>query len=122
VLLEAPLTEWDEPTVRYEGVTLTEISGLDESVGGLTSYEAKQFASYEYTYLITTNVEDTKRELCIDYVACAGCDPSTDLQIDFAARGNYLSVDGMTVKQGAARDDSSYTVVFTVQDITWDIS
>lgn len=117
VAVEAPLSEYAEPTVKVDGVKKSDISDT-----GLTAYEEKQLSGYEYVYKFDMDILDDVHELCVYITAASGQDPSTDLQFDFLTSGNYLSVDGITVKHGAAADDASNTVVFTVQDVTVDMS
>jgi len=117
VLIEAPLDKWNEPTVTYDGTVLEDIKD-----SGLTPEESDAFSSYEYVYKITGDIKDKVHKLCVYMEACSGCDPTADVEVDFASAGNYLSVDGVTVKQGAAKDDSANTAVFTIQDVTIDVS
>lgn len=117
VLIEAPLNKWDEPTVKFDGAMLSEVSS-----GGLTSYEQDQFSSYEYYYKLTGGIEDHVHELCLYMDACSGCDPTVDVEVDLASAGNFLSVDGITILQGGAKDDSANSVVYSVQDNTVDVS
>jgi len=110
VMIEAPVTNWNEPTVKWEGSTLTEISD-----SGLTKEEGNQFSDKEYVYKVTDVIGDKIHELCM-YLPATSTDPTVDIEVDFATSGNYLSIDGVTTKHGAAKDDSSNTVGFTVQD------
>lgn len=116
ILVEAPVATWEEPIVKVDGVRLY------DQKGSLTPEEEKQFSSYEYIYKLEKPIDYAGVDIDFHMDALAGVDPSTDPQIDFAAAGNYLSVDGVTVKRGAAKDDSSSSVVYTVQDITIDIT
>lgn len=118
ILIEAPVAEYKEPVLKYEGQTLTDISD-----DGLTDYEDKQFSSYEYIYKVSKKDIGSQPKTVSFYMeAVSGANPSTDVQIDFASAGNYLSTDGVSIKQGAAADDASNTVVFAVQDVTVDVS
>jgi len=117
IAVEAPVDKWNEPSVKWDGKTLEDISD-----SGLTSYEDKKLSSYEYVYKITDSIEDDIFDLDFYMEACAGCDPTADVEIDFFAAGNYLSTSGVEVKTGAAKDDSSNTVVYTTQDVTIDVS
>lgn len=119
ILLEggaSAATVWNEPsTVKLNGKTLQEYT--------LTGDESKQFDAYEYVYRVTDeDITDEQNILELVWAPNTGQNPSADVEIDFASIGSFLSVDGSTVKYGAARDDTSATVVFTVQDITYDIS
>jgi len=115
--VEAPVTEWDEPTVKYNGALLSDVSGA------LNPDEEKDLAGYEYVYKIEGSIDDTSRDLDLDIHACAGCNPSTDVEVDCYVAGNYLATDSsQTIKSGTAKDDSSKTDVFTKQEITIDIA
>ena len=116
ILVEAPVATWNEPTVKVEGIKLTDVKG------SLTTHEEKQFSSYEYIYKFDQAITDDG--ISVDFVmkALAGVNPSTDPEVDFISAANYLSVDGINVYTGAADDTTTATVVFAVQDITIDIS
>lgn len=117
ILVEAPVAIWNEPTVSVDG------EKLQDAKGTLKPDEEKQFSSYEYIYKYEGPITDDGVDIDYHIKALAGVDSSTDLQIDLASAGNYLSNDdGVSILRGAAQDDSSATVVFTVQDITLDIS
>lgn len=116
------LTTWEVPSFILNGVPLEKST--------LVGDEAVQFTAYEYAYRLSDvdnagayrDVVDTQQVLEVVDKPKAAQNPSADLEIDFAAIGGFLSVDGATVKYSAAQDDSSATVVFTVQDVTVDIS
>lgn len=116
VAVEAPVSEYQEPQVKYDGVTLLNIKG------SLTADEVTQFADYEYVYKITDKIQSTDTHELGFKISATSADPSTDLQIDFASAGNYKATSSQTVKNGAAKDDSSHSVVYTVQDVTIDVS
>lgn len=118
IAVEAPVTTWETPSIKVDGKTLTNVKG------SLTAQEEKQFSSYEYIYKIDNAILDGNDgiDVRVYLQALAGVDPSTDPEVDFATAGNYLSVDGTTVKLGSAKDDSSSTVVYTIQDVTLNIS
>lgn len=137
VLIELGTTapdDWDDPVVKLDGVILAEATS-----GALTVEEQKAFANYEHIYaIVPENVKspvsplsavlnDVKRtnehKLSVDLRARSGINPATDIEIDFAARGNFISVEnGNQVKSGAARDDTSNTATYAVQDSIFDIS
>jgi hypothetical protein len=114
--VEAPVTEYNEPTVKFEGVKLSDIKD-----SGLTSDEVKALANYEYVYKITSKIEDDPHDIGF-YIKATDANPSTDLQIDFFPAGNFKATSAQVVKTGAAQDDSSKTVVYTTQDVTIDVS
>jgi hypothetical protein len=112
ILIEAgtdTATVWQKPTLTLNGVQI-------ESVA-LAGDEARQFQSYDWAFFVPNNdISDAQNTLRINMKPQTSQNPSTDLQWDFAAVGQFLSVDGSSIKQGAARDDTSATVVFAVQD------
>lgn len=116
ILAEAPVATWQEPVLKVNGVKLSDVKG------SLTTEEEKQFSSYEYIYKYDGSITDDGIVVYYNLKPNDGVDPSVDPELDFAAAGNYLSVDGVTIKTGAAKDTSTYDVVFTVQDVTFDIS
>lgn len=109
---------YETPDVRFEGSPLADIKT------SLTPEEQAQFSAYDWVFKIpaTNNIRDTAKYVDFYIKAKAGQNPSTDVEVDFATAGNYLSADGVSIKHGAAKDDSSYTVTYTVQDVTIDIS
>lgn len=109
-------TVWAEPsTVEINGRPLTKVT--------LEGAESKQFSGYEYVYKVTdVDVTDADNALRFVWKPNSGQNPTADIEIDFASIGGYLSVDGSTVGYAAAKDDTSATVVYTVQDTTWDLS
>lgn len=118
ILLEAPVATWDTPTLKVDDVAMSDVKG------SLTAQEERQFSNYEYIYKIDQPILDGNDGIKVEIYleALNGVNPSTDPEIDFASAGRYLSVDGVTTKVGAAKDDSSSTVVFTVMDTFIDIS
>ena len=118
ILVENPAATWKEPTIKVDGQTLSDVKGT------LTSDEEKQFSGYEYIYKIDKPILDGGDGIVVDVYmeALAGVNPSVDPEIDFASAGRYLSVNGVDTKVGAADDTASSNVVYTVQDVTLDIS
>lgn len=118
VLLTAPVDEWSIPGVEVDGAKVTDVSGA------LTAEENRAFSSYDYIYKIDKPILDGQDGIDVEVYmeALSGVNPSTDIQLDFASAGRYLSVDGVSYDIGAAKDDSSTTKVYTVQDVTFDIS
>ncbi len=122
VLVEAPTNTWDEPVVYLNGQKLSEATTL------LNDDERRAYADYEYVYLIpaSVNIKDGAEGIELRFkmdllsgVSSASADP----EIDFAVRTQYLStLDGITVKQGAVKDDSSTTQIIDIYDITVDVT
>lgn len=113
VAVEAPLTEYNAPTVAWDGKALSDIK-----LTGLNGEEARALSRYEYIYKIDGQIEDVVHSLNFQIYALNGQNPSTDIEVDFYSAGAYLSVDGNTVKVGTHRDDSANTATYTVQDTT----
>ena len=121
VLIDAPTNTWKEPSVYVNGAKLSEASDL------MTNYERRAYSDYEYAFLIPESVVvkdggegmDVRVVMdLLDGVSSAGADP----QIDFAPRASYLSTDGVNVKVGAVKDDSSTTQIYSIYDITVDVT
>ncbi len=129
ILIEAPTATYKKPVCSLDNGAAGDRDGdgnLIDRRDSLTAEERVQFSSYEYAYVIgtETKVSNNQHILTCTFDALDGVNPvaADNIEIDFAARGNYLSVDGSTVKTGAADDTSSYAVVFTVQHTAIDIS
>lgn len=116
IAIEAPVTEYDEPTVKYNGKTLKDIKG-----SGLNSYESKALSGYEYVYKVE-GADVTHSVNSVDFYMEANSDASTDVQLDFYAAGKVDSINGVDILTSAAQDNSGATVVYTVQDVTIDVS
>jgi len=121
LLIDAAASKWDTPIVSYGGIEYENVKGE------MTTYEQRQFADYEYVYKFSHAVKNAPvLSISIYIKPLAGVNPgaSDDLQFDFASIGRYLSIrsGGTVVETGAAKDDSSASVVFAVQDTTLDIS
>lgn len=117
IAVEAPVTEYDQPSVKFNGVTLSDIKGT-----GLNADEVKALSGYEYVYKITAPMQDDISDVAFYIKATGAANPSSDVEVDFYAAGNYKATAAQTIKTGAVQDDSSKTVVFTVQDVTIDVS
>lgn len=120
VMLDAIPATWQEPSCYLDGVKLT------NSKGSFTSKESQQFSGYEYAYKVDGKIIDDLHYIRCNFKALAGVNPATggtdDLQVDMVAIGNTLANDGVSIQRGAADDDSSATVTYTVQDFTIDVS
>jgi len=117
ILVDAAASEYNEPVVKLDGVTLTNVKGQ------LTTYEARAFSDYEYVYKIDTPITKSGSHTLRFYIdAISGVNPSSDIRIDLAAIGAYLSTDGYNVKYGAVNDASSTSAVFSIQHMTLDMA
>lgn len=104
---------WDKvQQVTFDGVELSEVKS------SLNPDETKKFADYEFVYLIPTGklVDGKNHKLYFDILKSSGAIGNDTLQVDFAVRSNYLSVDGYTVKTAAATDASTSPTVFPIFD------
>ena len=115
-LAEAPVATWQAPILKVDGITLTDAKGT------LTTNEEKLFSSYEYIYKYNGKIDYNGVSVEYKLRANSGVDPSTNPDLDIAGAGNFLSVDGTAVKNGAASDDSTSTIVYTRHDIEFNIS
>lgn len=119
ILVEAPNSVYDEPTVKFEGSRLTDVKGE------LDTNEARTWSGYEYVYFIEdASIQDDGVEVDFVIQALAGVNPAdgNDLEVDFATRGAVKEVAGSGMIYSGTNDASSATVIFAVQDITLDIS
>lgn len=121
ILIEAPVAEYQDPVVKVNGQTLSDYTD------SMTSDERKTYDSYEYAFLIPSDVVmrdggqgfkvDFAMEL-LDGVASA----STDPQVDFAVRTQSLSTDGSSINIGAVTDASTPAQVIAVYDMSIDVT
>ncbi len=115
IAVEAPVTEYDEPTVSFNGVTLEEIKG-----SGLNEYESKQLSNYEYVYFVDESI--VRKAKTLGFYIEANSDASTDVEIDLVAIGKVDSIDGVNIITSSAQDNSASTTVYSVMDFTVDVS
>jgi len=120
-LIDAPTTAWNTPTVKFNGLLLTEISDQ------LNADEKKAYTGYEFVYKSEGYVTQQKEGI-LDFqvFALSGVNPviATDnIQIDLASRGQYASnSDSNVLKVGSVQDDTSQTVVHTLMDTFFVVS
>lgn len=119
VLLKFATAKWDTPTVYVNGVKATNVKG------SLDTYESAAWSAYDYVYF--TNVDvldggDTADVRVVNQLKPGVAGATADVTIDFGAAGAYLSVDGVTVKNGAVKDDSGQTAVRTLFTSTVKVS
>lgn len=114
VLVDASTSTWQQPSITFDGVALTNIKG------SLTPKETLQYGSaYEYAFLIpagTRIADGSPHAIGLLATALSGVNPtgaSTDwVNINFVNRGRFLSVDGSSMYIGAATDDATGTPVY----------
>lgn len=119
VMLELPTNVWDTPTVWVDGQKLTDMKAQ------LNADESKAWSGYEYVYFFDQPIldggEGVDVRVAVD-LAAGVASATADPEVDFSARGAYLSTDGASVKRGAVMDDSTQTIVRTVFDSTIDVT
>lgn len=103
-------TYWDENNlvVKLGGESGTVLNQFSDK----TSEEADRFSDYEWFYLIPADqvIDSGALNLYIGMQAKSDKDPSTNITIALAVRGQYEGQSG-GVKVGAAKDDSSNSKV-----------
>lgn len=114
VAVEAPVTEYDEPTMTWNGRNLVNVKGT------LNVNEEKQLSGYEYIYKLDSDIKRTINNL--GFYIEANADASTDLQVDFLAAGKVDSINGVDLLTSTAQDNSGASTVYAIQDVTFDIS
>jgi len=115
ILLDLPTTEYDIPACSLDGVALV------DQKGSMTAYEARAYSGYEYAFKIASGnkvLNTPYHTLTCGLRALSGINPSSDPIISLASVGTYLSSDGVTLKEGAVKDDASTTAVYTIQSYT----
>lgn len=116
IAIEAPVTEYDEPVLSFNGQELVDVKG------SLTPDENKLTSSYEYVYKIT-NAQMTHRTDTLDFYIEANSDASTNIDIDMWAAGKVDSIkQSGKILTSAALDNSGATAVYTVQGINIQVS
>jgi hypothetical protein len=118
ILVEASTTVWDKPTVKVNGISLSDVKEQ------LNPDEQKAYNAYEWVYKVSDTISrNAEHEMDLQIFALSGVDPSTDIETDFASIGAYASSsDTNNIKVGAVDDSSSQTQIHTLEDVTWDIS
>lgn len=116
IAVEAPVTEYDEPTVSFDGKSLSDIKG-----SGLNAYETKQLSNYEYVYKVDASIVRQAKDL--GFYIEANADASTDVEIDLVAIGKADSTQNPNnIVVSSANDNSGATTIYSVMDFTVDVS
>jgi hypothetical protein len=116
VLVDADPNYWDTiQSMEFDGVELQDVKG------SLTADESKAFSGYEFVYLISSGklVDSKNHKLYFDALKSTGATGSDTLKIDFAVSGNFLSVDGYTLKTAGAKDSSGSPLVYNKFETSW---
>jgi hypothetical protein len=114
IAINADIGSWSDVSIDC-GQTTKLINGV-----GVTPQEAKLLSTNEYFFLTQKPFTLTPQTICtVSGKAQPGVTPSAWPVITFASRGSYLSTTGgKIVLHSAAKDDSSYTNVYTRQTVT----
>ena len=118
MLVEAPVSIWNEPTVRLNGVLLANVKGQ------MNSDESKAYTGYEEVYKYDSFVKrQQEAAVDLDLFALSGVDPASGIEIDHASRGAFASVSNSNiVKEGAVDDSTSLTQIHTLIDTNYFIN
>lgn len=115
LLLDAPSTKWDVPSITIDGAKRT------SNCAALNSDEAKKYSGEEYCYKITgipvTNNDGASIGMVFN--ALNGVNPTTtdSINVTIVGIGSYQSTtDSTDVLIGAVKDDSSQTVVLNQEE------
>jgi len=110
VMFDASPSYWDKvQRVTFDGTELQDVKGQ------LNSDESKAFSGYEFVYFIPAGklVDSKNHRLYFEITKSSGATGNDDLLVDYAVKGNYLSVDGFSIKTAGAKDTASSPVVFS---------
>lgn len=114
-------TKWDDATlsVTQNGKVLTATTDVPSYADLVSKYSESGKKIYKMDA-----IGGTVNDVVVRVTPKAGVDPAAadNIQTDIVSTTNYLSADGVTVKNGIVKDDTSYTVALEVQDITIDIN
>lgn len=105
-------TYWDSMTsVTYDNVALVDIKNTLPST--LTPEEVRKYSTDQFVYLIPQGklMDRATHTLHIEALKSSGATGTNSLVVDITPRANFLSVDGYTVKTGAAKDSSTFPFV-----------
>lgn len=124
ILVDAASGTWQEPDVRFEGVSLSNMKGQ------LDSSESVAYSDYEYVYVVEVSdiesalIPNKDKFLDFDISARDNVDPdaSDDISVDFASVGAVKETSGNMVHYGATDDSSSPSSIYTLQETTIDVS
>lgn len=120
VLIDAPTSDWDKPTLKVDG------SVYNDASASLTESERIAYNDYEYVYLIPSEklvLNNNEIKLDMQIFALNGVDPATNISMDYAVRGQFAStLDASKLLVGAVKDDSSRTQVLTLHNTKYWIS
>lgn len=114
IAVDAATSVWDIPTVKINGVTLSDYKG------SLNVNEARAYSGYEYIYKTSENIDNDDVKVYVRFKALAGVNPAVadSPQVDFISIGAKKETSGNDVLYAGVGDDSSATTIFAVQDYT----
>lgn len=112
MLVDASTNVYEEPSVRFDGQTLQDVTG------SLDTFERRAFSEFEYVYRLDGAIENRDRSLSFSIQSLADVTPtaSDDIQISFAGIGAVKQTAGNSMRYAATNDASSPQAVFTQQD------
>jgi hypothetical protein len=116
VLIDASTAQYEEPVITFAGRVLSEVSGT------LDTFEGRAFSSYEYVYRIDSSIENRKATMTFSISPVSGVNPTEDVKIVFAGIGAVKETSSNAMRYSATTDASSPATVFTLQEVTLDIS
>ena len=115
VLVEMPTSEWNKPSAWINGQSLTEVKG------SLNGNEQTAYTNYEAAFVIPETVLAKDGAEGFTLRVASNLKPgvaasTSNIEVDLAPRGQYLSIDGFTLKVGAVTDAASPAQVVTLYD------
>ncbi len=123
IAVDADTTDYQQPTLRLDNTVLTDVKKND---GELNAVDLSMLSAYEYVYKVPDSMRFSNVPRILDFSvqAKSGVNPTTDIKIRPVAVTRWLSKDGVTVKQGVFKDDSSNseTASQLSQEVTLDLS
>ena len=112
-------TVYGTPSLKIEGVTQT------SNCATMNTEESSSFSGTDFCYKLDLPIQRANpTSLSWIFITASGQNPGAadDINITMAAIGNYVTtLGGTTVKQGAIRDDSARTSVYTQGEWQLDI-
>lgn len=119
VAVDADKTDFEEPTIYFDGQVLTDIKGTGE----MSTDDEATLSDYEYIFRIPGNMKVQPRTVRMVLQAKSGVDPDVDTKLRFCAKGYYIASDGYTIRKDCFNEASAAEIATaTAQTITNDIS
>ncbi|MEA3430335.1 MAG: hypothetical protein U9R08_03605 [Nanoarchaeota archaeon] len=120
ILIDASTSDFQEPTVKFEGSKLSVFDLVDKK-------ESTSYSSYEYVYKLEADqasalIEDDDVSIELEVEAVDGVNPTSDIVIAFATIGAARATSGYDVRYSSVTDASSPAAIYTLQSFTLDLS